>query len=46
MLRRISPIHSGSGIPEEQQELLDQLAAIDRADGLGLDIVKRIQARG
>ena len=31
--------------PEQERELLDQLAAIDRADGLGLDIVKRIQAR-
>ena len=32
--------------PEQERELLDQLAAIDRADGLRLDIVKRIQARG
>ena len=31
--------------PEQERELLDQLAAIDRADGLGLDIVKRIRAR-
>ena len=30
MLRRISPIHSGSGIPEEQQELLRALQAAQR----------------
>ena len=31
--------------PEEEQKLLDELSAIDQADGLGLDIVKRIKAR-
>ena len=30
MLRRISPIHSGEGIPEEQQELLQSLQAAQR----------------
>ena len=30
MLRRISPIHSGSGVPEEQQELLRSLQAAQR----------------
>lgn len=31
--------------PAEEQKLLDELSAIDQADGLGLDIVKRIKAR-
>ena len=31
MLRRISPIHSGDGVPEEQQEILGALRETQRA---------------